>query len=298
MKQILVKTAVAFLAILCLSSCEKPIIEELEPSELPESGIQVKFNITHFDMIPFQEALNISRATTDASQICTHINVAVFSGNTKVKAINQDKDDNQFGTISFRLEKGTYTIVILAHSCQGDATITSANEIKFPNNKITDTFYYYGEIDVMENQSYDITLNRAVSKFLLAIEDNMPENVKDVTFKYTGGSSTFDATIGLGCVNSRQTETREVTSDMAGKPTEFEIYTFPHAETDELKITVTASDASQNTVREKVFDNVPVRINQITRYSGHFFDENPIENNASDFHLTTNDEWNQIDYTY
>jgi len=55
--------------------------------------------------------------------------------------------------------------------------------------------------------------------------------------------------------------------------TVFDIYTLPHTEEDVLmKLTVTALDANDNIIKERVFENVPVTRNQITRYTGSFFD--------------------------
>jgi hypothetical protein len=47
---------------------------------------------------------------------------------------------------------------VCRHSCDGSATITSTEKVTFPNNKVTDTFYYYGDLVVTaEKQSYDLT---------------------------------------------------------------------------------------------------------------------------------------------
>lgn len=282
---------------LSLTACEKAVIDVDNPQPEPSDGISVRFNVTQFEQIPFADAVNMSRASVPASQVCTRINLAVFNGDTKVKAVNQSVSDNDFGTLSVNLAAGSYRIVILAHSCAGNATISSPEEVKFPNNKVTDTFLYCGELTISEARNIDIQLKRVVAKFLLATEDNMPESVAEMTFKYTGGSSTLNAVTGFGSVNSRQTEVREVTSDMHGKPAEFEVYTFPHAETGDLKMTVTATDAASATVAERVFEDVPVRVNQITKYSGSFFSGSG-EGSGSSFALTAENAWTQSDYTY
>lgn len=280
-----------------LMSCEKPVIDVVEPLPESSSAVSVKFNVTQFEQIPFADAISVSRASVSASQVCTRINLAVFSGDTKVKTLNQTIDDDSFGTLSVSLAAGSYRIVILAHSCTGNATISAPEEVKFPSNKVTDTFIYYGELSVSEPKSVDVRLKRVVAKFLLATEDDVPENVKEMTFKYTGGSSTLNAVTGYGSVNSRQTEVREVTSAMHGKPAEFEVYTFPHAESGELKMTVTGTDAASATVVERVFESVPVRVNQITKYSGRFFTGSDDAGSMS-FALTADNDWTQADYAY
>ena len=160
--------------------------------------------------------------------------------------------------------------MVIAHNGEGSATISSTEKVTFPNNKVTDTFYYYGDLVVTsEVQSYDLTLTRAVAMFRLVLtDDEIPSSVAKFKFYYTGGSSTFSPSAGYGCVNSKQTEIRTV----ADGATTFDIYTLPHTEDDILtKLTVTALDANDNTIKERIFENVPVTRNQITRYTGVFF---------------------------
>lgn len=295
MEKTLLKLCLALLISIGMSSCEKPVIDDVTPSPV-DDGFAITFNITHFEQAPFATQV-YSRASNDAADVCTHINLAVFSGDTKVKAINQTSTDADFGKLSVNLQEGNYTVVILAHSCQGNATITSPAEIKFPNNKVTDTFFYCQDISVGQNQSLDVVLHRAVAMFELNITDNMPAEVNLMTFKYTGGSSTFNALTGYGCVNSRQTETRDVTADMHGKPSKFQVYTFPHEAADKLKITATASGAGEAMVAEREFDEVPVEINQITRYTGEFFSGSS-QSESNVFRISIEDEWHEANYDF
>ena len=290
--------AVLWAVLLALTSCEKPNFGLFEEEEVvPDGYVRLKFNITHFEQIPFSSSASYSRGTTDASGVCTRINLAIFNEEGKVAAINQSIDEEKFGEISVFVPEGDYTAVILAHSCNGNATISKPEEIKFPNNKVTDTFFYCGEVTADGDGSIDIQMRRAVAKFVLETEDKLPQNVAEVTFKYTGGSSTFDAVKGYGCVNSRQTEVRTVTEEMRGKPASFEIYTLPHNDTGELKITVTVADENGNTLAERNFENVPVKVNQITRYKGDFFGSLTQFGNAS-IKLKFDADWTHENHTY
>jgi len=293
MKKVFCGIITVFL-ILGLTACEKAVLDEEMTNNEQEELVEVSFQITHFDQVPFENSYNETRAGSEVGEACTRINLAVFSDGSKVKTINQLSTEENFGTLAVSLQPGTYTIVILAHSGEGNATISSPEEIKFTNNKVTDTFTYVETINVEGSQNREVVLQRVVAKFQLCTTDNIPENVSELTFKYTGGSSTLNGQTGYGCVNSRQTETRTVTSDMKGKPGVFDIYTFPHAETGELKITITATDADGNQLLEKVFENVPVKKNQITRYTGEFFgDSQPVENGS--FKLTVENQWTGTD---
>ncbi|KWW27272.1 MAG: hypothetical protein F083_3045, partial [bacterium F083] len=168
----------------------------------------------------------------------------------------------------------------------------------FPNNKVTDTFYYYGDLIVTsEVQSYDLTLTRAVAMFRLVLTDEeIPSTVAKFKFYYTGGSSTFSPKDGYGCVNSKQTEIRAVTDGV----TTFDIFTLPHTEDDVLtKLTVTALDANDNTVKERIFENIPVTRNQITRYTGNFFGSGGGQTSDGTFRLTADPDWDSVNgYTF
>ena len=86
---------------------------------------------------------------------------------------------------------GTCQLVVIAHCCDGSATITSTEKVTFPSNKVTDTFYYYGYLVVTDaRNSYDLTLIRAVAMFRLVLTDeDIPSNVTRMKFYYTCGSS-------------------------------------------------------------------------------------------------------------
>jgi len=97
-------------------------------------------------------------------------------------------------------------------------------------------------------------------------------------------------------VNSKQTEIRTVAADGV-----YEIYTLPHTEEDVLtKLTITALDANDNTIKERIFENVPVIRNQVTRYTGSFFGEGGGgETGSGDFRMTADPEWDSVNgYTF
>ena len=86
-------------------------------------------------------------------------------------------------------------------------------------------------------------------------------------------------------MNSKQTEIRIVATGL----TVFGIYTLLHTEGDVLtKLTITILSANDNTTKERIFENVPVTRNQITRYISSFFDSDGSgQFTDSTFRLTT-----------
>ena len=288
-----------FIALAVLvAACEKPILDE---DVVSMNEANVILHMTQYEQEAFGNSGNraATRATTDITELCSRLNIAIFDDDgTKVKTVAQKEGDASFGTVALTLAAGTYQLVVIAHNAEGSATITSTEKVTFPNNKVTDTFYYYGDLVVTsEVQSYDLTLTRAVAMFRMVLtDDEIPSTVTKFKFYYTGGSSTFSPSVGYGCVNSKQTEIRTVSDDGV-----YEIFTLPHTEEDVLtKLTVTALDANDNTVKERVFENIPVTRNQITRYTGSFFG-NGGSGQTSDgtFRLTADPDWDSVNgYTF
>ena len=247
------------LSLVLLTGCEKTMLDE--QSSKQDGNVVLKLSL--YEQIPFS-----TRSLQDIRQWCTRVNVAFFQNGTKVKTVSQKADDASFGTVSLTLDAGVYQVVVIAHNCSGSATISSAEKVTFPSNVVTDTFYYEGELTVASSQdTYELVLQRPVAMFRLQLTDVLPSNAHKIRFYYTGGSSTFNPSTGFGCVNSRQT----VMMDIEDGQQVFEVYTFPHELNDFLKMTVTIYDSGENILKEQVFEQVPVTVDQITVFTGSFF---------------------------
>lgn len=247
------------LAVLILCGCEKMVIDNDVYSK-GDNGGNVTLHITSTDGATRSSVL---------SDVCGRLNVAVFdAGGQKVKAISQTVADAGFGSVGLSLAAGSYTVVAIGHNCIGSATITSADKVTFPNNKVTDTFSYFGRLTVTgDRQDVNIKMKRAVAMIRLHLTDEVSEmdDVAQFKFYYLGGSSTFSPSAGYGCVNSKQTEYRAYNDDGV-----YCLYTLPHAVNDVLtKMTVTALDASDNALGEIIIEDVPVTINKITDCTGN-----------------------------
>ena len=118
------------LLVLLLAACEKPY--EADGEEKPAEGANVILRLTQFEQIAF------SRASTDITELCSRLNVAVFSSDgSKVQSVAQKEGDASFGTIAMTIPAGTYKLVVIAHNGDGSATITSTEKVTFPNKKVT-----------------------------------------------------------------------------------------------------------------------------------------------------------------
>ena len=242
-----------------LAACEKVVVPE-------DSGHEANANL----VLRMEAGDGLTRGPVDLADVCGRLNVAVFSSDgAKVKAVAQTVGDAAFGLVTLAVAPGTYRVVAIGHNCGGSATVTNVEKVTFPNNKVTDTFSFCGEVTVGDEKSETVlTLHRSVAMLRLTLTDgSLRDDIASLKFYYTGGSSTLSPLTGLGCVNSRQTEVRAF--DVNGV---YEVYTIPHEADDVLtKVTITAYDAGDNELCECVLENVPVHLNRVMNYTGDGF---------------------------
>ena len=270
--------------IFVLCGCEKAI--NLEEIDNAATG-NVTVNVYKIE----NEAFGVSSRGV-VSDVCTRLNFAMYdAGGVRVKQINQKSGDKGFGAVSFELEEGSYQLVVLAHSSDGNPTMTNLAKIQFTNaTKYSDTFLYYANVEVGdEPQTLDITLNRIVSLCRFVANDPIPEGVAKLQFYYTGGSGAFSAMTGLGVVDSKQTMTFDVVPGTTG--TVYDLYTFLHHTDDQVDLVVTALGADGNKMYERSFE-VPMEQRKITRMTGNFFtDEASVESHGAQVEISINSEW-------
>ena len=250
-------------ALLLLMACEKPSWDGEDKGDEAVAG-NLTVSIYQIGKTPF-DGVTRSQSTTP-----THINYAVYSvDGQRVKQINQQAGDANYGKASFQLEPGTYQLVVVAHSSNGNPTMTDLTKIQFKNNQgFSDTFLTYIEdVEVTaENHTLLVTPQRIVSLCRVEITDDVPETVSQLRFQYKGGSGAFDAHTGLGSVNSIQTLDFDVTSGQK----QFDLYTYLHDTEGTIHLTVTAFDASGVELLNREFD-IPMEREKITWFTGPFF---------------------------
>ena len=297
-----VATLCAMLAVVVLASCEKALFDQEETSGTADGNLTV--SVYQIEQMPFASqdgGPETHRAGTRAAvtDYCNRLNFAIYEmDGSRVKQVNQTSDKTGFGTASFSLEEGEYQLVVLAHSSNGNPTMTNPQKIQFSNSLgYTDTFLYYTTVTVTEeHQTLSVSLERIVSMCRFVMNDAIPAGVSKLEFYYTGGSGTFNATTGLGNVNSKQKMTFSVTAGQSG--TEYDLYTFLHQQDDDITLKVTAYDATDNVLYEREFD-VPMTRRKITRLSGDFFTGEPGSSGDVGVTISINGDWDgQTDVTY
>ncbi len=294
--------AVSLLLVFAVFSCEKAIFPDEDESGATNGNLRV--SVYQIEQMPFASMTRGSqtRAAFTRSAVtdyCNRLNFAIYDmDGTRVKQVNQTSDKAGFGTASFSLEEGEYQLVVVAHSSNGNPTMTNPQKIQFSNSLgYTDTFLYYTTVTVTEeHQTLPVSLERIVSMCRFVMNDAIPAGVIKLEFYYTGGSGSFSATTGLGNVASKQKMTFSVTAGQSG--TQYGLYTFLHQQDDDITLKVTAYDGSDNVLFERDFD-VPMTRRKITRLSGDFFTGDPSASGDVGVTININGDWDgQTDVTY
>lgn len=276
--------AVSLLLVFVMFACEKAIISDENESESTKGNLRV--SVFQIEKPPFS---SLTRAKEAASAV-SRLNFAIYDmAGTRIKQVNQTSDMADFGHASFQLSEGTYQLVVIGHSSNGNPTMTDPTKIQFTNSTgYTDTFLCYSEVTIGEEPvDLQVTLDRIVSRCSFVLTDEtIPSDVKKMRFYYTGGSGAFDATTGLGCVNSKQ----DVKFDVSASQKQFDLYTFLHDTSGTIHLAASALDASGNELYKREFD-VPMQQNYITWLSGTFFEGSGSSSTTTITGVTVNTDW-------
>ncbi len=270
-----------------MTACEKPILAEEPEAQEGKTEDNLRVSIYEIEQTPFSA---LSRSSV--GNLCTHLNFLIYDkeGN-RVKQNNQKVGDSDYGTTSFNLSQGEYQLVAIGHSSKSNPTTTNAGKIQFTNaDGYSDTFLYNTTITIGdEPETLSLSLSRIVSMCRFIIEDTIPEGVTHMQFEYKGGSGAFNASTGLGSVNSTQTVKVDVQAGQTN--TQYDLYTFLPSTTGTIIITVSALDNSDNKMLEYGFE-VPMQQNMISWVSGKFFSGSALTNyGTATTTVTINSQW-------
>ena len=274
--------------ILLVISCEKPQI----PSGInrTDGGDEANLVVTVYQLETVLFPVSSTRA--EISQFCTRLNFAVYDSlNVRVDQVNQQVGDKDFGVARFSLDPGRYRVVVVAHNSNGHPTMTNPAQIQFKNNQgFSDTFIDNDTVTVSDTEgtTLSVQLNRIASMCRFVITDSIPQGVAQMRFLYKGGSGAFDASTGLGSVNSTQIESFPV--EAGQDSTSFDLYTYLHDTEGTIHLQATAYDADNNVVRDHEFD-VPLKRRMITKFSGPYFSGSSTSSSGITIVIGIDAEW-------
>lgn len=279
-----------------LTACEKADFDDesvTDEKENTEKQISVSFNVIDIRQIPYAVT---SRSFVDITSYVSRLNFALFQNGERVRNTSQTVEDDGFGSVVYKLMPGTYQLLVLAHNTSAkkeSPATTDPTSIHFTNSNggVSDTFYYYGDIEVnSQNKTHDVILQRASSLLRIIITDELPTDLYYVSLSYTGGSSVLNAVTGYGA-NDNDAQEKMYQVDGYTAPLTLPIYTFLKGNEGKLNVTVTAMDQGKNTILQRSFENISMSRASITEHSGAFF------NHENAFSLKADIAWNDTLYS-
>ena len=184
---------------LALVSCQQAVVDDASDAS-SEGKMTVNLNVVQFEQVPFsQAAAPQSSRATNIDSIVTKLCFAVYSSasDTHPKTIIQQKGDSDFGKATFKLDKGTYYLVVLAHKSTIDPDMSNINVIDF-KQYVTDTFYAYDTLTIDQSLNKELKLRRAVARFELSTTDNIPDSCTRLQLVLSNVCTAFNPVTGYG----------------------------------------------------------------------------------------------------
>lgn len=264
--------------LLLLVSCGKEVDNQMERS------IPVRVHVSDFSFSneDFPAAATRAESSPVSYESIRAIDVAIFSGNTRVYAATQLKGDastyTTFGEFECRLPIGTYTMVAVARNrSDGDEfTITSPTQAAYTTERARETFCNTQTIQVDGTTPVDVSpvMNRVMAMFWLTSTDAVPADVSRIRTTYTAGSKSFNPTTGFATDDDGFVVTNSAKPDKNGVLDIFSIV-FLAADQETMDLTIDVLDANNVVLLTKHLKDVHFRRNQITKATGAVFTPDP-----------------------
>lgn len=304
MKKITILSALVFL----LASCQVVNFDDEENNNNPAKGEKtMHFRLTPYSMNNLDEIPNGNADMTADSNNPTratspnatdHLLLGIYDdkGNLVDTIVYQDKDDTTlptYGTFTHTLKFGKYTLLALGWNGNQKCTVHRPDSISFSEDWAPHTFLCRQNIVVSESYSdtRSLSLKRCVAKFTLKFKDaNIPQEISDFIISFSGAGCTLNSETKYCAQQKDFTRTIPVTIDPS-KVKSLTSYCFLPSDSTGLSINVTARDTDGNTLENRTFENVPMKINYETKYSGYYFQVGSIEGSV-DFDTNYDGEFN------
>ena len=247
----------AVVAMAALTACTNDGAGEVMNHETAE----VRMTFSPYEVEPMMRAA--------VGDYATRLDVWIYEGDTEVQAIHQQSTDEGFASLSVRLEKNkTYTVYAVAHKASGEASLSNG-VVSWPDDKVTHSFFYSQTFSPATTTTLNCLMERIVGNFRLEVTDKVPEGVARMTVD-VGVSPTRWNVAGYG-VNA-VSRVSSFTPAVGASPT-LSVFLLAGDEEEKRDVTVTAYDATDAVVQQRVFEDVPIRAGYRSTYRGAFFTE-------------------------
>ena len=277
MKKLLMSMAAAAM----LLSCEKEETLTAKPNE-PKDSVQSKTITFTFGEISH----NAMTRGTLADASITDLWLFDYMGEELKQTIHQSSTDEGFGSVAVTADNGAHEFCFVAS--RGTGATVSDGTIFW--EKPSDTFWAKTTLTVTPQTAtaQSVELQRVATKLKISITDEVPATLSKLTITADTWHSGINALTGEPTEAAARTSTISVPASYIGTTGQLVASIFGICCDDyTTNISVTASDASSNTIASVSLDDVPMKKNTTTSYSGPLFTRQPT------FTMTVADCWGE-----
>ena len=271
----------AMAAAAMLLSCEKEETLTANVNE-PKDSVQAKTITFTFGEIKQQP---MTRGTLQDVSI-TDLWLFDYIGDELKQTIHQSSTDDGFGSVAVTAETGDHSFCFIAS--RGTGATVSGGAIIW--EKPSDTFWAKTTLTVTPQTAtaQSVELQRVATKLKISITDEVPATLSKLTITADTWHSGINALTGEPTAAAERTSTISVPASYVGTTGQLVASIFGICGDDyTTDVSVTASDANSQTIASVSLDDVPMKRNTTTSYSGPLFTRQPT------FSMTVADSWGE-----
>jgi hypothetical protein len=275
------KLLMAMAAAAMLLSCEK---EETLTAKVndPKDSMQSKTITFTFGEISHKA---MTRGTLADASI-TDLWLFDYMGEELKQTIHQSSTDEGFGSVAVTAETGDHSFCFIAS--RGTGATVSGGAITW--EKPSDTFWAKSTLTITPTTatSQSVELQRVATKLKITITDEVPATLSKLTITADTWHSGINALTGEPTAAAARTSTISVPTSYIGTTGQLIASIFGICGDDyTTDVSVTASDANSQAIASVTLDDVPMKKNTTTSYSGPLFTRQPT------FSMTVADSWGE-----
>ena len=275
------KLLMAMAAAAMLLSCEKEETLTAKVNE-PKDSLQTKTITFTFGEITHHA---MTRGTLADASI-TDLWLFDYMGEDLKQTIHQSSTDDGFGSVAVTAETGDHSFCFIAS--RGTGATVSGGTITW--EKPSDTFWSKTTLTVTPQTatSQSVELQRAATKLKITIIDEVPATLSKLTIAADTWHSGINALTGEPTAAAARTSTISVPASYIGTTGQLIASIFGICVNDyTTDVSVTASDANSQVIASVALNDVPMKKNTTTSYSGPLFTRQPT------FTMTVADSWSE-----
>ena len=274
------KIMMAMAAAAMLLSCEKEETLTAKVNE-PKDSLQSKTITFTFGEITHHA---MTRGTLADASI-TDLWLFDYMGEELKQTIHQSSTDEGFGSVAVTADTGYHSFCFIAS--RGTGATVSGGVITW--EKPSDTFWAKTTLTITPQTAtaQSVELQRVATKLKITITDEVPATLSKLTITADTWHSGINALTGEPTAAAARTSTISVPASYIGTTGQLIASIFGICVNDyTTDVIVTASDANSQAITSVALDDVPMKRNTTTSYSGPLFTSQPT------FTMTAADAWN------